>query len=93
MVSSGLLLVFGGGATIGPFVASAIMTLTNPSGLYIFTGVVHLSVSMYVLIRIFRRTSAPTDQHITFGDALATAHTASQVYEEEIQYQADEDES
>jgi len=93
MVSSGLLLVFGGGATIGPFVASAIMTLTSPSGLYIFTGAVHLSVSMYVLMRIFRRTSAPTDQHITFGDALATAHTASQVYEEEIQYQADEDEN
>jgi hypothetical protein len=31
------------------------------------------------------------EHHIAFGDALATAHTASQVYEEEIQYQEEQD--
>ena len=91
MVSSGLLLVFGSGAILGPFAASAIMAMTGSAGLYILSGVTHLSVSLYVLFRIFRRSSAPTDQHITFSDALATAHTASQVYEEEIHYQSEDD--
>ena len=91
MVSSGLLLMYGIGAVLGPFIASAMMTLTNASGLYVFTGLVHLLLVMYVIHRIFRRTSAPTDQHIPFSDALATAHTASQVYEEEIQHLAEDD--
>ncbi|MGI9220861.1 MAG: MFS transporter [Woeseiaceae bacterium] len=87
MVSSGLLLLFGAGAIIGPFLASAVMSVSGASGLYLMTLVVHAALATYVLLRIFRRSSAPTEHHIAFGDALATAHTASQVYEEEIQYQ------
>jgi hypothetical protein len=83
--------MFGAGAIIGPFMASAVMTLTNESGLYLLTMLVHASLAVYVLLRIFRRSSAPTDQHIAFCDALATAHTASQVYEEEMHYQEDHD--
>jgi MFS family permease len=89
MVSSGLLLMFGIGAIIGPFLASAVMGLSGSSGLYLMTLLVHASLAGYILVRIFRRSSAPLDNHIAFGDALATAHTASQVYEEEIQYQED----
>jgi MFS family permease len=88
MVSSGLLLMYGGGAIIGPFAASAAMEMVGTSGLYAMTGLVHLSLAMYVLHRIFRRESAPDDQHIAFSDALATAYSASQIYEEEILHQA-----
>ena len=91
MVSSGLLLMYGTGAVLGPFVASSLMTITNASGLYVFTGLVHLVLVVFVIYRIFRRTSAPSDQHIAFCDALATAHTASQVYEEEIMYLAEDE--
>ena len=91
MVSSGLLLMYGIGAILGPLIASAMMALTNASGLYVFTGLVHLLLVMYAMHRIFRRASAPTDQHIPFGDALSTAHTASHVYEEEIQHLAEDD--
>ena len=93
MVSSGLLLMFGAGAIIGPFMASAVMTLTDASGLYLLTMLVHASLAVYVLLRIFRRSSAPTEQHIAFSDALATAHTASQIYEEEMHYQEDQEEN
>lgn len=86
MVSGGLLLMYGGGAVAGPFLASALMTLSAPIAMYAFTGIAHLLLAAYVLNRIFRRDSAPAEQHIAFGDALATAHTASQVYEEEIQH-------
>lgn len=91
MVSSGLLLMYGVGAILGPFAASAIITLSNASGLYVFTGFVHVALAVYVAHRMLRRESTPEEQHCTFSDALATAHTASQVYEEEIQQLAGEE--
>ena len=91
MVSSGLLLMYGGGAIAGPFLASAIMTVTNSVAMFAFTAISHLLLAVYVLNRIFRRESAPAEQHMAFSDALATAHTASQVYEEEIQHQAEDE--
>lgn len=92
MVSSGLLLMYGAGAIIGPFAASAIMTLSDTSGLYLLIGLVHCLLAAYVVRRIFHRTSAPLEDHIAFSDALTTAHTASQVYEEEILHRdAEED--
>lgn len=92
MVSSGLLLLYGAGAIIGPFVASAIMTLTDASGLYVFTGLAHLLLVVFVLQRMAHRSSTPEEHHIAFADALATAQTASQVYEEEILQNADDEE-
>jgi MFS family permease len=91
MVSSGLLLLYGAGAVIGPFAASAVMTVSSGYGLYIMTGIVHLLLAVYVLQRIFLRRSSPSDHHIPFGDALATAHTASQVYEEEYLQNVEEE--
>ncbi len=93
MVSSGLLLVYGAGAVVGPFAASADMTATGPWGLYLMTGATHLLAAVYVLQRTFRRDSTPAEQHIPFGDALATAHTASQVYEEEYLEHYEDDSS
>ncbi len=90
-VSSGLLFMFGVGAIAGPFIAAAMMTLMSFSGLYVFTGAVQLLLLIYVTQRMFRRTSSPSEQHIAFTDALATAHTASQVYDEEIQHLAEDD--
>jgi MFS family permease len=90
MVSSGLLLLYGIGAIVGPFIASGVMTTTGPAGLYTFTGIVHLGMVLFVIYRMIRRESTD-EHHIAFGDALATAHTASQVYEEEIQHIAEEE--
>jgi MFS family permease len=91
MVSGGLLLLYGVGAILGPFAASSVMTLTSAAGLYLFTGGVHLAMALFVIHRMLRRKSTPDEQHIAFGDALATAHTASQVYEEEIQHLAEDE--
>lgn len=91
MMSSGLLLMYGIGAIIGPFAASTIMTWTNAAGLYAYTGIVHLCLAAFVAYRMLHRTSAPDEAHMAFSDALATAHTASQVYEEEIHHLAEEE--
>ena len=87
-ISSGLLLMYGSGAVIGPFLASATMTFVGAPGLYLFTGAMHVILVGYVTMRAFRREPAPDEQHITFSDALATTYTASSVYEEEIQAHA-----
>lgn len=90
MVSSGLLLMYGVGAIIGPFIASTLMAAFGAVGLYGFTGTVHMVLGLYIGHRMLRRSSVSAEHHISFGDALATAHTASQVYDEEIQQHADE---
>ncbi len=90
MVSSGLLLVYGSGAILGPFIASAMMTYTSSVGMFIFTAFVHAILTLHLALRLTQRQSAPAEQHIEFRDALTTAVTASQVYEEEIQYIAEE---
>ena len=92
-VSGGLLLMFGGGAIVGPFLASAVMELTNETGLYLYTAAIHLLLVIYVSVRMTRRETAPADQHMPFSDALATAHTASQCYNEEMQQHAESDEA
>lgn len=90
MVSSGLLLMYGLGAIVGPFVASMLMAAAGAIGLYAFTAGIHVMLSLYIAYRMLRRATTLTEHNITFSDALATAHTASQVYEEEI-HQQDED--
>ena len=83
MVSGGLLLMYGIGAIVGPFMAASVMTLVSDSVLYLFTAVVHVVIFLYVLIRLSRRARAPMDQHVPFTEALTSVQTASQVYEDE----------
>lgn len=89
MVSSGLLLMYGIGAVIGPFIASASMAFIGPGGLYVFTATIHTLLLVYILNRTIRRRPSPDDEHVLFDDALAASRTTSQVYEEEIESQDD----
>lgn len=83
MVSAGLLLMYGIGAIIGPFLAASAMTLASNSVLYLYTALIHLFLFAYVLVRLRRRARAPIEQHVPFSEALNAVQTASQVYEEE----------
>ena len=83
-VSAGLLLVYGIGAIIGPFAASALITLRGAEGLFLFTAAVHVLLIGFVAYR-FLKEGTQADQPIAFGDALSSAQTASQVYEEEME--------
>ena len=85
MLSSGLLLMYGIGAVVGPFMASAAMGLTGPGGLYIFTAIVHGLLLVYILNRTIKRRPSPVEEHVQFDDALTAARTTSQVYEEGIE--------
>ena len=81
MVSSSLLLMYGIGAIIGPIISSGLMAYTKSSGLFIFTGITHLILAIYLSTRVAYRESKPLEEHIPFNDALNATHTASQFYE------------
>jgi MFS family permease len=93
MVSSGLLLMYGMGAIAGPFIASLFMSYIGAVGLFGFSAIVHGALALFVVHRMMQRASMPDEQHMAYGDALATAHTASFVYEEEFQHNVEADSS
>lgn len=54
-ISAGLLLAYGGGASIGPIIAAQIMGLTGPHGVFLFTAAIALSLALYTAFRMARR--------------------------------------
>jgi MFS family permease len=79
VVSSGLLLMYGIGAVIGPLLASGLMQAIGARGLYAFTGSIHIILVVYLFIRRFRRSPAAEAEQVAFTEALTAAHTHTQV--------------
>jgi MFS family permease len=84
MISSGLLLMYGIGAILGPFMASLAMQWVGAGGLFLFAAMIHLLLLAYVGLRLSRRGAPPEEEHGKFVDALAATQTASHVYEDEF---------
>lgn len=80
-VSSGLLLLYGSGAVAGPLFAAFVMGALGPTGLYMFSGTVHLILFGYIGLRARQRLPIMMEQQSDFGDALASVQTASTIYE------------
>ena len=80
-VSSGLLLMYGLGAVAGPLIASLVMSVNGPTGLYLFSAAVHLTLFIYIAARMFKYPPVPTELQGDFSDALASAQTASVIFE------------
>jgi MFS family permease len=89
VVSSGLLLMYGVGAVVGPVFSSVAMYWLGSAGLFAFTGVVHLLLCVYLLQRRLRRGTVGAAEHVAFADALTASRTTSQVYEAEMTSRAD----
>ena len=85
MVSAGLLMMYGIGAILGPFIASMMMTYGSPGYLFLFTGIVHLLLAIYVISRLFFRSQPAVVDHKPFSEALASTQTRSQIYEDELE--------
>jgi fucose permease len=85
MLSSGLLLMYGLGAIVGPLASSAAMSVVGAGGLFLFTALVHAVLLLYILNRTLRRRAPDAAHHVPFDDAVAASHTTSQVYEEGIE--------
>lgn len=82
MISSVLLLMYGIGAIAGPFIASGFMSFAGASALYLFTGLTHMLFALYLAFGGLRRKPVAREDVGEFDDALASALTASRVYEQ-----------
>jgi MFS family permease len=87
-VSSGLLLVYGAGAVLGPVIASQAIVVVGPDGLFGTTAAVHLVLIVFVLWRKHVREAPPMEEHVTFVEALQATTTASATFDIETHPQA-----
>ena len=71
-ISAGLLFAFGVGAVVGPVAASAIMSLTGPFGLFVFTGALTAVLASFVVYRMTRREPLPAEDQTPFSPMPAT---------------------
>ena len=89
-VSGGLLFVYGIGAIAGPIIASIFMDWRGKGALFLFTSIIHVLLIIVVAIRFLLERSQ-AEQPVHFGDALSAAQTASQVFEEEMHREYEEE--
>jgi len=74
-VSSGLLLVYGIGATIGPLLAAVWQETSSYQTLFFFTAIVHAILIVYVIWRMSQREAAPAEDRAVFSDIAIAAQT------------------
>ncbi len=74
-VSSGLLLLYGMGAAVGPLLASIGRELLNAPSLFLFTAAVHLLLVGYVVWRMSQHKRPDADQRVNFAEAAIVAQT------------------
>lgn len=80
MISSGLLLMYGIGAILGPLLSAAVMTALGDEGVFLFSALGHLALAVYISTRM-RSHKGGEFEHTDFSEALTSALTTSQVYE------------
>jgi MFS family permease len=77
--SSGLLLLYGIGAVIGPLIASAMMRYWGVAMLFMFTAVIHLGLAIFTVYRMRRRRAPPHEERAPFVDSLRILQTVSTI--------------
>jgi len=77
-VASGLLIVYGVGATLGPMLAALIMGQLGPRGLFVWSGLVALTLGVYALYRMRQR--AAREKRSPFVAVPASQFTSEELY-------------
>ncbi|MBJ3774896.1 MFS transporter [Acuticoccus mangrovi] len=70
--SAGLILLYGIGSTIGPILASIVMVVVGPGGLFLVIGITAASLAAFIGLRIVSR-SRPDEEMRTDFDIFSTA--------------------
>jgi MFS family permease len=74
--ASGLLLVYGLAAVVGPALASVVIEIAGSTWIFTYTATIHVALVVFVLYRIRRRAFEPLPAHDTF---VATPRTTPAV--------------
>ncbi len=77
--SSGLLLIFSLGATLGPIMACLVIGLSSYHLLFYFTAFVHILTAAFAALRIIIRAPISQDAKVDFNEALVAARTLAPV--------------
>ncbi len=72
-LSGGLILFFGMGAAIGPFIASTVIDLFGGPALFIYTTVMHLLFLVFVIYRMTRRAAVAGNLKTRYVSLLRTS--------------------
>ena len=78
-VSSGLLLIFGIGAVIGPFAASCVMTAASHRALFLYTAGVHALTAVFALYRSRQTTALPPEDRMDFVGVAPSSPTVFEI--------------
>jgi MFS family permease len=77
--SSGLLLAYGIGASIGPFVAALLMEWSYPGALFLYTAAIHGLFVLFTLYRMTRRAPVPPEAREEFVTAAGARTTPAAI--------------
>lgn len=75
--SSGLLLLYAAGAVAGPLIASLVMGQFGSSALFLFTGAIHILLTMFALFRVAFKDLPKEHEKMEFSDALVATGTVA----------------
>ena len=78
--SAGLILAYGLGAIIGPPVASGLMGVMGPVGLFVFFAACGLVMALFAFWRISRREALPVDERDPFQLVTRTTPMATELH-------------
>jgi MFS family permease len=73
-VSSRLLMAFGFGAVLGPFLAGFLIAATGIAGLFIFTAAIHAALALYALFRMTLAKPVPEAERAVFAPSAPLTH-------------------
>ncbi len=76
-VSSGLLLLYGLGAAVGPVLSPLLNQLATFTNLFTFTAIVHAVLLAFVLWRLTMRKRVGEKDRVTFNESVIAAQTFS----------------
>ena len=80
-VSGRLLLAFGVGAIFGPLVAGVAITWAGPASLFVYMGVIHISLAAFIFVRLRLVEAVPEAERGSFAPMQPVPHTTQVVFE------------
>ncbi|PQA87896.1 MFS transporter [Hyphococcus luteus] len=89
-LAAGLLLLYGAGAIVGPFVAPIIMQNAGPQALFFYTSSVYAALTLFGLYRMRRSDATPPEEREAY---VSVPRTSPAVFEIDPRGEHEEDES
>ena len=74
-----LLLLYAGGAIAGSVLGSGAMQILGPDGLFFYTAVMHASLAVFIVVRLWVRPPRIGDEHESFAHTIQVLQTIAPI--------------